>query len=114
MVDLSAVHTLLADIEDYYADGVRDDGLVKLSSASSIFRVHRLNRDARIALITVLTHVGKGEPLTIEIDMKKLPNEGKGLNVIDMLTGRRTPLGPMLKIDTNTTGHTAVYEITSN
>ena len=46
--------------------------------------------------------------------LKKLPNEGKGLNVIDMLTGRKEPLGPTLKIDTSTTGHTAVYEITSN
>jgi hypothetical protein len=46
--------------------------------------------------------------------MDKLPNQGKDLSVIDWLTGRKEPLGPVLKIDTNKTAHAAVFEITSN
>ncbi|MDO8586797.1 MAG: hypothetical protein Q7T82_07110 [Armatimonadota bacterium] len=136
MVGLSHAHTLLADVEDYYADGVREDSLVKLSPALSpaglipgmdmegnqamikpqlatTARVHRLKKGAGIALITVLTHSeqGLGEKVTLRIDRKRLPNQGRGLVLIDRLTGRRSPLVDTISVDTAKSTNAAVFEI---
>jgi hypothetical protein len=136
MVGLSKVHTLIADIEDYYADGVRADNLVSVSKAAgeetliqgmdlegkqvmlkpdvtNRVRVHMLAKKGRIALITVLSYSnqGVGSKITLHVNTKMLPKGGKGLMLIDRLSGKRQPLTDKIAVDTNKTRNAAVYEI---
>lgn len=125
MIELSAVHTLLANIEDYYADGIRDDSLVKLSKLKGSplpgsVRVHKLNKGKRVALITVIAYdeqnaVQEGSftsnKLAINIDKSKQPGKGKGMMLVDMLTGKKSPLPDKVTFDTKYTKNVAVYEI---
>ena len=136
MVGLSKVHTLIADIEDFYADGVRDDSLVRVTEVSddeslvpgmdldgqqimvkpkitNSVRVHKLGKDGRIALITVITYneQGLGGRASLEINKKMLPNDGKDLVLINRLTGKKQPLPDKITVDTRKTNNVAVYEI---
>ena len=139
MVGLSRVHTLIAEIEDFYADGTRDDSLVKVTQlpadespivrmdadgkqvmvkpkVTNSVRVHKLGKGGRIALITVLTYndpgtAGIGGRASLEINKKMLPQGGKNLVLIDRLTGRKQPLPDKITVDTRKTNNIAVYEI---
>ena len=139
MVGLSGVHTLISEIEDFYADGIRDDSVVKVTQlpagepqvlgmdldgqqiivrpkASNSVRVHKLNKGGRIALITVISYNDQGKPgiggrVSLEINKKMLPNDGKNLVLIDRLTGRKQPLPDKIMVDTKKTKNVAVYEI---
>jgi len=92
MAGLSQVHTLLADVEDYYADGERVDASAtfipeakseekagfKKTPITTVVRIHKLNREGRLALLTIVTHCNKpmGEEGTVKInlpDLLKLP-----------------------------------------
>jgi len=77
-------------------------------------RVHRLDKGSRIALITVITHCEQavGAKLKLIINKKLLPNNGKGLVLIDRLTGRKRALPDKIEADTNKTRNVAVFEIT--
>jgi hypothetical protein len=136
MVGLSKVHTLIADIEDYYADGVRADNLVSVTKTpgdetliqgmdlegkqvmlkpdvTNRVRVHMLAKKGRIALITVLSYSnqGVGSKMTLNINTKMLPKGGKSLTLIDRLSGKRQPLTGKITVDTNKTRNATVYEI---
>jgi len=136
MVGLSKVHTMIADIEDYYAEGVRADNLVSVTKTAgdetlipgmdaegkqvmikpdvtNRVRVHMLGKKGRIALITVISYSNQrvGSKMTLNINMKMLPKGGKGLTLIDRLSGKRQPLTGKIAVDTNKTRNAAVYEI---
>ena len=139
IVGLSKNHTLIAEIEDYYADGVRDDNLVKVTQLptdvpllpgmdlegkqimvrpkpSSDVRVHKLNKDGRIDLITVISYNDQGKPgigdrISLEINKKMLPQGGKNMVLINRLTGKKQPLPDKITVDTKKTNNVAVYEI---
>ena len=136
MVGISAVHTLLADIEDYYMNGRRADELVKcekipegikpiagmdeagaqttvVPKVDTACRVHVLGRQGRRALITLVSHCnqGVGEKLQLTLDLKALGATPKSF-LYDHLSGRKLPLTPTLTVDTNDGRSLAVLEIT--
>ena len=139
MVGISKVHTLIAEIEDFYADGTRDDSLVKVTQlpdagvlipgmdlegkqievkpkAYSSVRVHKLNKGGRIALITVISYndqgkVGIGDSLSLKINKEMLSKNGRNLVLINRLTGNKQSLPDEITVDTKNTKNVAVYEI---
>lgn len=138
MVGLSRAHTLIADIEDYYADGVREDSMVKIAEVldkdnavqaiddlgdqsfikpviNNTLRVHKLSGKGKVALITALSYSNQavGSRFTVDIDTTKLPSNKK-LYIKDHLSGKVTPFTSQITIDTTETKSAAVLEITEN
>ncbi len=142
MAGLSRTHTLLADLEDYYVDGQRADALasfhpdkgkertiprldlagkatlIKMKTQSDV-RVHKLNRQGRHALITVVTHHinytvnvnNFGESGELVLNLKELAGNPEGKVLVDHLTGKVLPLTGSLRIDTHDTGGLRLLEI---
>ena len=136
MGGISGVHTLLADVEEYYAKGRRADALAKLEkvpggikpiegrdeagqqtvlvpTVDTACRVHVLNGQGRHALITLVSHCnqGIGEKLRLTLDLKALGATRKSF-LYDHLSGRKLTLTPTPTIDTNATGSLALLEVT--
>lgn len=136
MSGMAAVHALLAEVEDYYALGVRADSLaayrpvgpppprihgIDLEGLDAEFvpevrttvRVHRLNEGKRLALLTVVSHCnqGIGERGLIALDLAGLVGDPRGKVVIDHLTGRRQPLTAEVQVDTRKSHSLALLEI---
>ncbi len=138
MVGISRVHTLLADVEEYYAQGTRRDRLarfVKLPGGikkiegmddegrqttltpkvETACRVHTLRKGGRLALITLISHCNQrvGEKGRLRLDLKALgATPGKAV-LFNHLTGKTLPLRPEITVDTNATGSLALLEVRS-
>jgi len=136
MVGVSRIHTLLADVEDYYVNGRRADSLVKcekipegvkpiegrdeegrqtmlVPKVDTACRVHLLKRQGQRALITLVSHCnqGVGEKLRLAVDLKALGATSRTF-IYDHLAGRKLPLTPTVSVDTHATGSLAVLEVT--
>lgn len=136
MVGVSRIHTLLADVEDYYANGKREDALVKckkipegikpiegrdesgqqttlIPTVDTACRVHVLNQKGRRALITLISHCnqGVGEKLRLTLDLKGMGATRKTF-LYDHLSGRKLPLTPTVNVDTTASGSLTLLEVT--
>jgi hypothetical protein len=136
MAGISAVHTLLADVEDYYVSGRRADALVQcakipgglrpiegrdeagnqttlIPTVDTACRVHMLGRGGRRALVTLVSHSnqGAGEKLRLTLDLKGLGATPKSF-LYDHLAGRKLPLTSTLTVDTSASGSLVILEIT--
>lgn len=136
MVGISRVHTLLADVEDYYANGRRSDASVKCEklpggikpiegrdeagqqttltpTVDTACRVHVLGQKGRHALITLVSHCnqGIGEKVRLTLDLKVL-GATRASFLYDHLAGRKLPLTATVVVDTDATGSLAVLEVT--
>ena len=139
MAELSRAHTLLAETEDYYADGKRSaefaafvaadaesptvealglDGKptrIKMDIRTSA-RTHVLDRSGRIALFTVITHCNGpiGQSGTLKLSpsfLEKHASDPSRLVMIDWLRHRILPFAPELPVDTTQTANMALFEI---
>jgi hypothetical protein len=136
MVGVSRVHTLVADVEDYYQAGRRSDGLVKVEklpggieqiegrdeagkqtvltpTVDTACRVHVLGRGGRRVLVTLVSHCnqGVGEKLRLTLDLKALGVDAKRCLLVDHLTGKTWPLTPTATVNTSVDGNLAILEI---
>lgn len=136
MVGISGVHTLVADVEDYYQTGKRADEMVKAEklpggikqiegmdeagqqtvltpTVETACRVHILNRNGRRALLTLVSHSnqGVGEKLKLTLDLKALGADAKTCLLVDHLARKAVPLTATVTVDTSKTGSLAVLEI---
>lgn len=135
MVDLSALHTLLAEVEDYYvlgqpvqgatfepepggvkpimgmdAEGKQTELTPKVETS---VRVHKLGK-GRGALLTIISHCnqGVGERGKVRLDFKALGVDPKRDVLYDLLTGEKLKLEPVIEVDTSKTGNMGLLEIT--
>jgi hypothetical protein len=117
MAGLSRVHTLLADVEDYYVDGRRPENIATFTPTTAkpapipgmdsdgqetmidpevktTVRVHQLNRAGRLALITIVSHSNQavGQAGRLRLDLKALGIGGKGYALFDVLSDSKAPL----------------------
>ncbi|MBI3923740.1 MAG: hypothetical protein HY318_20130, partial [Armatimonadetes bacterium] len=136
MVGVSRIHTLLADVEDYYVNDRREDTLVKcekiaegikpiegmdeegrqtklIPQVDTVCRVHVLSQKGRRALITLVSHCnqGVGEKLRLTLDLKGMGATSKTF-LYDHLSGRKLPLTPTVDVDTMASGSIAMLEVT--
>jgi hypothetical protein len=133
MVDLSALHTLLASVEDYYVLGQSASGATFEPEAGGIkpiiamdpegkqteltpkvetsVRVHKLNGKT---LLTIISHCnqGVGERGKLKLDLKALGADPKRDALHDLLTGEKLKLEPVIEVDTSKTGNMGLLEIT--
>jgi hypothetical protein len=127
MAGLSQADTLLADVEDYYATGEKMEigaifiPEIKMPMITTTVRIHKLNRDGRLALLTIVTHCNKplGEQGTLEIslpDLLGLPaasiREGDWV-LIDRLSHIVVPFSSKVPVDTRSSHNLALLEIAS-
>jgi hypothetical protein len=127
MAGLSQAHTILADVEDYYSVGTKTDigaifiPEVKNPTITTTVRIHKLNREARLALITIVTHSNKslGEPGTLEINLPELLGlpatsvHAKDWVLIDRLSNTIIPFNSKIHMDTRFGNNLALLEISS-
>lgn len=137
MLGLSRLHTILAGVEDYYMAGQPDaSGAVAFEpepvgvaprpaidaegkqttvtpQVETTVRVHRLGREGRVALLTVISHSkqGVGEKGNLRLDLRKLGAQPGRDVIFDHLTGRTMALTNVLPVDTNHGGNMALLEI---
>lgn len=129
MAGLSRAHTNLADVEDYYLDGVNADAAASFTPdpggpaeryhPKTTVRIHKLNKDGRLALLTIVTHCNRplGEKGTLTINLAWLLPSSATLResdwaLVDRLTNTTTPFTGKVTVDT-TTGNLALLEIVS-
>ena len=140
MLEISRINSLTAKLEDYYIDGKRIDGLTSFVSRAKEKtiramdaagytamsklkvqtqpRLHLLNRNGRIALITVLSRskpprFAYGDTGMIRFNLPKILS-GKNRNdyrLIDWIHGKILPCQGQLPLDTSKDGHLAIFEI---
>jgi hypothetical protein len=126
MVGLSEAHTLLADVEDFYASGIKRDQLaryepenaLKSAEIKTTVRVHTLAGPDRIALLTVISHsiAGRGEEGTVYLSNEFLAQKiGTRLDlvILDHLSKKTIPFAAQFKVDTRPTSNMALLEVVS-
>jgi hypothetical protein len=141
MVGVSRLHTLLADVEDYYVNGQRNDALVRCEripggikpivgrdeagqqtnlvparrrdgTVDTACRVHVLNQKGRRALITLVSHCNQGVGEKLRLTLDpKAFGAGQETFLYDHLAGRKLPLTASVTVDTSATGNVAVLEV---
>ncbi len=135
MVQMSGVHTLLADVEEYYAKGARADSAATFAQqpggvqpivgmdeqgqqmtvtpeVATAVRVHTLGSGGRAALLTVISHCnrGVGESGTIRLDLRRLGVDPARYVLIDHIGQTVAPLTATVAVDT-TKHNMALLEI---
>ena len=140
MLEISKINSLVAKLEDYFTEGKRIDGFtsflshykgekIRTMNAAGYTaeaelkietkpRLHLLNRNGRIALITVFSRAyppvaSYGDTGIIRFNLPKLlPDKDRSqYRIIDWIHGKVLPCLPQMPLDTRNDGHLAVFEI---
>lgn len=139
MLEISRINTLVARLEDYFIDGKRIDGFSSFVSLrkdkkvrtmdaagyttmakikiTTDTRLHLLNKDGRIALVTVFSRswppvVKYGDEGFVRFNLPKLLPGKKysDYRIIDWINNKVYPCQPRIKLNT-TDGHLGIFEI---